>query len=40
MTAAYLFELAVPKCSICKMIDYGDDSDPKLTHVDMQGIDL
>lgn len=39
-TAAYLLELAVPKRSVFKMIDYGDDSDPKLTRVDMQGIDL
>ena len=39
-TTVYLRELAVPKCSVFEMIDKGDDSDPKLTRVDMQGVDL
>ena len=40
MTAAYLLELAVPNCSVFKMIDHRDDSYPQLTRVDIQGIDL
>ena len=37
---AYLLELAVPLRSVFEMIDNGDYGDPKLTRVNMQGIDL